>query len=91
MSADNWAKCPKCHKEEVDHVAAIKKLYGKITLDEFEKRMAEAKAEAVNTSEETLREDYEIGILEGKFYVIYSASCECGFAYKFKHEKKIPL
>jgi len=37
-----------------------------------------------------LREDYEVGIERGEFFVIYTGSCqECGFKKKFKHKEKI--
>ncbi len=46
----------------------------------------------------TLREDYEIGVSDGKFFVSYSAICRnhdkpnnegCGFEYEFNFEKEI--
>ena len=34
-----------------------------------------------------LREDYEVGFIEGDFYIFYNARCsKCGFT--FKYEKK---
>jgi hypothetical protein len=44
--------------------------------------------------EEGLREDYEIGILDGEFYIIYSGSCSerhggCGWEFKFRHNEKV--
>lgn len=33
----------------------------------------------------TLREDWELGIQKGEFFVRYSGSCRyCGFEYKYK-------
>lgn len=37
-----------------------------------------------------LSEDYEIGILNGEFFVIYSGECqECGFSFKFRHTENV--
>lgn len=59
MSADNWAKCPKCKREE------------------------------------SLREDFEVGITNGEFEVIYHGQClyngrvGCGFDYVYRYKKKV--
>jgi hypothetical protein len=46
--------------------------------------------------DQTLREDYEIGIYEGEFYIRYKGHCQpgeryggCGFKHTFKHDEKI--
>ena len=40
--------------------------------------------------ESSLREDYEIGILDGEFYVIYTGECrECGFKFQSKYEERV--
>jgi rubrerythrin len=96
MSADNWAKCPKCadalEKDRVKRIDDAAKQYGKIPQHEWEKlRDAAIKPEA--EQEDTLREDYEIGVQsDGNFYVNYSGRCnECGFAFTYKDEKKVSL
>jgi hypothetical protein len=38
----------------------------------------------------SLREDFELGIINDEFYVIYTASCECGYSFEFKHSEKVP-
>lgn len=92
MSADNWTYCPKCHAaDEAKSVANQKQVaesYGKVAAEEYLKRVA-----ALTTKperDETLREDYEIGIYKGEFSVSYSASCSvCKFSHSFKHKKKV--
>lgn len=39
----------------------------------------------------SLREDYELGIVKGEFYVFYKGQCDCGFSFKFNHKEKIKL
>ena len=37
-----------------------------------------------------LREDYDIGIYDGKFEVIYSGECaECDFRKKYNYEERV--
>ena len=37
-----------------------------------------------------LREDYELGFYEGKFFVYYGCQCmSCGFKKQFSHAEKI--
>ena len=46
------------------------------------------KCEKGAQDEGPLREDYELGFFDSKFYVIYRAKCrECGFKYHFDHEE----
>lgn len=91
MSAKNWRVCPKCFKRDNDardkRIADTKKLYGRVTADEY--RDLIKVAEATIDRKESMREDYEIGIDEdGLFYVDYRASCEwCGFTFNHKHEQ----
>jgi len=90
MSADNWAVCPKCKiNGEAEHAKAIEAaetMYGKVSANEYLKLLEKSKQPA--KLDDTLREDYEIGILShGRFYASYGGSCEvCGFSYSFKHE-----
>lgn len=92
MSADNWTNCPKCKiKHDSDSEAEkleLGKAYGKIPSDEYLSRFNEFKSP--KPLDDTLREDYEIGIFKGKFSVDYSARCSvCGFKKSFKHEEEI--
>lgn len=59
VSANNWAKCPKCGKED------------------------------------SLREDYEVGITGKEFEVIYHGEClyarnpGCGLKYIYRYAQKV--
>jgi len=49
--------------------------------------------EEIQDGEGCLREDYEVGIIDGEFYLSYSASChrdyEMGTGCGFKYDKNI--
>jgi hypothetical protein len=84
MSADNWTFCPKCKDSKNKE---LESLYGKIPAEEYLKKAKELSTES---NEETLREDYEIGIWDGKFRISYDAYCEaCGYEYTFECEKDL--
>jgi hypothetical protein len=95
MSADNWAKCPRCqskHKEAIEDLSKrAREAYGKVSEEEYLRLQKEARVitEEINTFD--LREDYEIGMnIEGVFKVKYKASCStCGYEWKFEHEERI--
>lgn len=38
---------------------------------------------------ETVREDYEQGILNGEYFVDFHAQCDCGFKFVFEHREKV--
>jgi len=88
MSADNnWTYCPRCHKQ----IESSKSIYGKVS----EKEYLEFLDKPVSIEEPTLREDYELGITLDKkegwiFYIIYMASCDCGFRFKYRHKELLP-
>ncbi|MDE2105007.1 MAG: hypothetical protein KGL39_47655 [Patescibacteria group bacterium] len=64
--------------------------YGKIEPTEFIKRSAEA--EKPVDLEETLREDYELGLLNGQFYMSYRAACNaCKFEFRYRHEEAVKI
>ncbi len=92
MSADNWRVCPRCLKAaRLDHAAAqrtVNDAYGKVSFEKFEKfmKLKEKADKPFKEPDDTLREDYEIGInTDGEFYAIYSGRCEtCGFSFTFK-------
>lgn len=92
MSADNWAMCPKC-KELADHKLEVledkvSKAYGQVSSEEYLALVK--KIEQPIKLEQTLREDYEIGILDEEFYVRYAGACTvCGFRYEYKHDEKL--
>ena len=95
MSADNWTYCPQCKKNREVKRAAQKrraeKSYGKVSPEEYDRLLAAANDET--ELEDTLREDYELGVDDiGHFYVSYRASCEqCDFAFTFKHDQVVTL
>lgn len=92
MSASNWDVCFRCNKkaqeEHRERENEFAKSYGKVSAEEYERLRMEARR-GPSEPQETLREDYELGICsDGKFYVIYSAHCEeCGFKHDFRHEE----
>jgi hypothetical protein len=87
--ADNWAICPNCSRLRVEAQKALAKKieesYGKIPQDQYLK--------LVNTEIDhltrSLREDWEIRMLEtGELDISYSCHCrECGFKFKFHHRE----
>lgn len=93
MSADNWTHCPKCVAGREAKLVAerqrIAALYGKVSVEAFESTRAGLRKLEESHPEQTLREDYEIGIDNCEFSVSYSAGCKCGFRYEFKHSAKV--
>lgn len=92
MSADNWAVCPKCKANKLAARDEAKRLadesYGRVDSSEY-LRLLQVSSIPV-TEQETMREDYEIGIDdEGLLIVSFQASCECGFEFTFKHQKNV--
>jgi hypothetical protein len=91
MSADNWRDCPKClakaKADKVKREEAAEQAYGKVPKEEYLALLAEA-GKPVEV-EDTMREDYELGIDQnGKFYVIYRADCQdCPFVFTYRHEE----
>ncbi len=88
MSADNWAICPKCNARKLAVRNASKQAaedaYGKAPPSEYLELLRIASLPV--TREQTLREDYGIGIDdEGNFSVDYQAGCACGFTFRFTH------
>jgi hypothetical protein len=64
----------------------VKDSYGKVSAEEY--LCLTKQFEKPVEREQTLREDYELGIVENKFYVSYRASCTaCKFSFTFKEER----
>jgi hypothetical protein len=84
MSADNWTLCPKC---EVNRQKQIQRLerkieeeYGKVSFEKHQEMIYKLKTTQTTPLDETLREDYSVGINEGFFDLTYSSHCStCGF------------
>ena len=97
MSADAWQICPQClvlsQKKQAQKVKILNETYGKVSSEKWLKMKDEADNTGIKPSDETLREDYEIGTdKSGKFYVSYAAHCSaCGFRHSFKHEERLEV
>lgn len=97
MGADNWTHCPQCKliattlQEQAE--AGLQESYGKLPVKEWLKQKGQVERQAAKPPEQTLREDYEIGLDgEGVFEVDYRASCDkCGLRFSHKHDAKIHL
>lgn len=99
MSANNWTQCPRCYEtnkvkaEELDRIAS--EAYGKVSAEKFDELREQARSfrKAIVTDDtfvSSLREDWDLGIHKGEFYVHYRASCStCGFEFSFKHKEKV--
>lgn len=96
MSADNWAVCPQCHAEREKNIekraGEINAQYGKVGRDKFIKMSDELNKFSEQKEQTTLREDYEQGIIDGEYYLRYSASCTvCGWSFKKKIDEKVTV
>lgn len=94
MSANNWALCPKCESirkiNQPERKLELNRKYGKISSEEYLRLIEDGKMEEEGELEETLREDYELGISKRWFHVGYYACCKvCGFTYEFKVDKPV--
>ena len=91
MSADNWAVCPRCKKNEENAIKAldwrVEHEYGKISIDDFLvlRNEAQIRREMLPNQKATFREDYEIyGAEDGGVEVSYRGGCGvCGLQLKF--------
>jgi hypothetical protein len=98
MSADNWTVCPRCLKLAEKELAVTEKdvtaNYGKIPADQYLASLEIIKKmkHMLENPEQTLREDYDIGVNGQEFSVGYSARCAtCGWNHTFKHEEKVTI
>lgn len=96
VSADNWTTCPQCdekwQRELAKKGAEVDAAYGKVSPDEYEALRSKLKAFVSVRTEETFREDYEVGIDGERFVVDYHGRCTaCGFAHKFRHVSRLAL
>ncbi len=93
MSADSYAICPKCStasaKLKADAVAAAELAYETKPAREWE-RLRKI-ADEIEEPHQTVREDYEIGLLDdGQFIITYEGSCRaCDFHFKFDYDKPL--
>ena len=98
MSADNWARCPRCAAfttaEFRKREAAINASYGVVSVQEFDdaRKKFAADMAAFENRAHTFREDYEIyGAEDGAITITYSGSCgQCGLSFNFEETRPIP-
>lgn len=102
MSADNWARCPRCEddlkKDVTGRIAQARSQYGKIPIEEFQqlmKSMAELETSyhTPGIERHQFREDYSVGIdLDGRISVDYRGCCnQCGLAHQFTYSVHIQM
>lgn len=96
MSADNWAECPRCMAQKAqrneDLTAQVKDAYGEMPLEEWLTFRDATQGEIDEKVDSTFREDWEIGTVEGEFYVRYKGACgTCDLRYEFKHDHVIEV
>lgn len=93
MSADNWAICPQCKKDEAarkqELIEKLYQSYGNVTEEDYLE--LKEKSERGSELRETLREDYETFMdSDGLFFVGYSCSCDvCNFNYGYEFRKQV--
>ena len=90
MSADNYAKCPSCAAKALDESKRVISSYGHVSKEEYDEALKRLNDQSLIAFPQDLREDFEIGIVDGEFYYSYSAHCSsCGFSYKKEDFDKI--
>jgi hypothetical protein len=98
MSADNWARCPRCDRRALtsfdERERTIADSYGKVSVEEFDQMraaLAKDRDDHVN-ARETFREDYEFfGAEDGAVTASYAGECQvCGLKLQFVQKYEIP-
>lgn len=98
MSADNWARCPRCMQREIRQVdaqsAEVSELYGSVSVEEFDKarKAVTEKRAALANFPHKFREDYEFyGAEAGTVTVSYHGECQdCGLELTIQEDHEIP-
>jgi hypothetical protein len=99
MSADNWARCPRCAARRTVELererAKVSELYGKVPVEQFDaarRAFDTAIADEQRAIGHTFREDYEIfGADTGTVTVRYSGNCRmCSLTLNFIQDYPIP-
>ena len=98
MSADNWARCPRCHARALAEFEKREKMieaaYGQVSIEEFDlmRERLDNDREKHENARETFREDYEFfGADQGVVTAKYSGECNvCGLKLKFEENHEIP-
>ena len=96
MKTDRWTVCPKCTRNDEARAdkmdAAVKAVYGEVTAEAYLDALKQAQEfrKTLDEPEETLREDFEIGIQDSEFSTSYRAHCDkCGFSHAFKFNEPV--
>ena len=94
MSADNWTQCPRCLKRRAMEVenkeTEVGAAYGNVTVERFDQMRAELESLKTDEVDNTFREDYEIGVFDGEFFVQYKGACgTCNLRHEFKYEQDV--
>ena len=94
MSADNWTQCPRCLKRRAMEVenkeTEVGAAYGKVTVERFDQMRAELESLKTDEVDNTFREDWEIGVFNGEFFVQYKGACgTCNLRHEFKYEQDV--
>lgn len=95
MSADSWSICPRCLKiAQQAHegtTAKAEAMYGKVSIEDFEKIRAAAKKNIEPEDYRTFREDYEFyGAEQGEVVADYHGECaNCHLELTFRTSKKL--
>lgn len=96
MGADAYARCPRCwsknEKARLEIIKMLEEAYAKVTAKEYDRLLSENPVISTDDTE-TVREDYEQGILnDGTYYVNFRAQCQnkgCDFKHKFEHSEEL--
>ena len=94
MSASNWRQCPRCLEAARQLRASLAEqaaaAYGRVPAAEYERlRLAAAEEPEVG---DHFREDYTIGVYQGKFSVSYRGLCQdCALEFRYRHEETVNL
>ena len=94
MSADNWTQCPRCvvrkKQRNAELTQKVKDAYGSMELEAWLSLRDATELEIAETVDNTFREDYEIGVFDGEFFVSYKGACgTCNLRHDFKYEQDV--
>lgn len=96
MSADNWAVCPRCHRQYVEIAAKVaadvEAAYGNVPAEQY-LDMLKNSQKPKEEEGSSFREYYELGVsADGSFYVRYSGRCTvCGLRHEFKFDNSVSM
>lgn len=96
MSADNWTECPRCiarkERRNADLTQQVKDAYGSMPLEEWLNLRDMTLRDIDEKVDQTFREDWEIGVFNGEFFVQYKGFCgTCDLRYEFTYDQPIKV